>query len=94
MLRPATVAEPDVGGSSVVSIRSVVDLPAPFGPRKATSSPAATSMSIPLTASTVFPFFAVNVRANFSVWIIRSPFPYTVLSRVQITIRCTKKGGP
>ena len=30
---------PRSGGISVVSIRRVVDLPAPFGPRKATSSP-------------------------------------------------------
>ena len=30
---PATLAVPDVGLSSVVSIRTVVDLPAPFGPR-------------------------------------------------------------
>ena len=29
-----TRAVPDVGGSSVVSISTVVDLPAPFGPRK------------------------------------------------------------
>ena len=32
--KPATVAEPLVGASSVQSIRTVVDLPAPFGPRK------------------------------------------------------------
>ena len=31
---PATRAVPAVGGSSVVSISTVVDLPAPFGPRK------------------------------------------------------------
>jgi len=36
---PATVAVPAVGLSSVVSIRSVVVLPAPLGPRKPTSSP-------------------------------------------------------
>jgi len=35
----------------VVSIRSVVILPAPLGPRKPTSSPGATSMSTPQTAS-------------------------------------------
>ena len=32
--KPATLALPPVGGSSVVSIRTVVDLPAPLGPRK------------------------------------------------------------
>ena len=31
---PATRAVPDVGGSSVVSMCTVVDLPAPLGPRK------------------------------------------------------------
>ena len=31
---PATRAVPAVGGSSVVSISTVVDFPAPFGPRK------------------------------------------------------------
>lgn len=37
----------------VVSIRRVVDLPAPLGPRNATSSPGATSRSRPRTASIV-----------------------------------------
>ena len=32
--RPATLARPPDGGSSVTSISTVVDLPAPFGPRK------------------------------------------------------------
>jgi hypothetical protein len=31
---PATRAVPDVGGSSVVSMWTVVDFPAPLGPRK------------------------------------------------------------
>ena len=34
MSKPATVARPAVGGSSVVSMWTVVDLPAPLGPRK------------------------------------------------------------
>ena len=34
MSKPATRAVPAVGGSSVVSISTVVDLPAPLGPRK------------------------------------------------------------
>src|SRR5580704_6809435 len=50
---PATMAVPPVGCSSVVSIRSVVVLPAPFGPRKPTTSPSPTVRSTPLTASTV-----------------------------------------
>ena len=32
--KPATVARPAVGGSNVVSMCTVVDLPAPLGPRK------------------------------------------------------------
>ena len=38
---PATVGAPEVIVSSVVSIRTVVDLPAPFGPRNPKTSPAA-----------------------------------------------------
>ena len=40
---PATVAEPDVGAMSVPSVRTVVVLPAPFGPRKPNTSPRPTS---------------------------------------------------
>ena len=39
---PATVAEPDVGEISVPRIRTVVVLPAPFGPRNPNTSPPAT----------------------------------------------------
>src|SRR5579872_1780037 len=49
---PAIVAVPPVGSSSVESIRRVVVLPAPFGPRKPKISPAWTSRSMPATAST------------------------------------------
>jgi hypothetical protein len=49
---PATRAVPDVIDSSVVSIRTVVDLPAPFGPRNPNTSPASTRRSTPRTAST------------------------------------------
>ena len=47
---PATVAVPEVGAISVVSMRIVVVLPAPFGPSTATSSPGSTSRSMPRTA--------------------------------------------
>ena len=40
---PATVAEPAVGSMSVPSVRTVVVLPAPFGPRKPKTSPRPTS---------------------------------------------------
>ena len=50
---PATRALPAVIERSVVSILTVVDLPAPFGPRKPNTSPASTRRSTPRTASTV-----------------------------------------
>ena len=86
MSAPATSARPDVGGSSVVSIRKVVDLPAPFGPRNATSSPAAMSMSTPRTASTVS-FLETKCLVSWSVWIIR---PFLLKSYV----RCTELVSP
>ncbi len=49
---PATMALPAVGRSRVVSMRTVVLLPAPFGPRKPKISPWATSRSTPSTAFT------------------------------------------
>ena len=49
---PASSAVPLVGTIVVVSIPIVVDLPAPLGPSRPNTSPAATSKSIPLTAST------------------------------------------
>ena len=48
---PATAARPAVGLASVHKILIVVDFPAPFGPRKPNVSPAATSKSMPRTAS-------------------------------------------
>ncbi len=83
---PATRAVPLVGASRLVSIFRVVDLPAPFGPRKATSSPGATSRSTPRTASTVS-LPTRNVRVSFSVWIIRFPIPYVVLSYILYAVR-------
>ncbi len=65
---PTTRAVPDVGGIRVVSIRRLVDLPAPFGPRNATSSPRVTRNVRSVTASTVF-FFTVKrlVRPSASM---------------------------
>ena len=69
---PATVALPVVGRSSVVSMRRLVDFPAPFGPRNATSSPAPTSMSRPRTASIVS-LPTRNSRVSPRAWIIVPP---------------------
>src|SRR5688572_13459340 len=52
---PATRAVPELGGMSVVSMRRLVVLPAPLGPRNATSSPRLTSILRSRTASTVLP---------------------------------------
>src|SRR5690554_6949863 len=50
MLYPQIVAVPDVGGRKPVIIRIVVDLPAPFGPRKPSTSPLSTANDTPRTA--------------------------------------------
>src|SRR5688500_3046042 len=50
---PSTVAVPDVGSSSVASMRMVVVLPAPFGPRIPNTSPVSTRRSMPSTARNV-----------------------------------------
>ena len=47
---PLTIAVPDVGGSSVTSMRIRVDLPAPFGPSSPKISPSSTPKVMPLTA--------------------------------------------
>src|SRR5215472_14607106 len=48
--KPATLAVPDEGGRKHVSMRMVVVLPAPLGPRKPTICPFATSKEISSTA--------------------------------------------
>src|ERR1700734_3445624 len=49
--KPATLADPEEGFARVHRILIVVDLPAPFGPRKPKVSPAVTAKLIPRTAS-------------------------------------------
>ena len=49
---PLTVAVPAVGRSRPITIRIVVDLPAPFGPRKPVTFPASTSNVRSSTART------------------------------------------
>ena len=51
--RPSTVSVPPERGDTHATIRIVDDFPAPLGPRKPNTSPRATSMSIPRTASNV-----------------------------------------
>ena len=57
---PAITAVPDVGMMSVVSIRSSVDLPAPFGPRSPRISPDATSNEMASTAVNVPNVFVIS----------------------------------
>src|SRR5580698_9593839 len=59
---------PLVGDSSVVSMRMVVVLPAPFGPRKAKISPAATSKEMSSTA-----LKSPKVRDRFCTLIMNIP---------------------
>lgn len=49
--RPLTVAVPEVGWSSPMIMRMVVDLPAPFGPRKPVTLPGCTTNETSSTAS-------------------------------------------
>ena len=73
----------DVGGTSVVSMRSVVDLPAPFGPSRATSSPRSTCRSRPRTASTVS-FFVVKCFVSPLVRIIVVSM-WSTLETIEVT---------
>src|ERR1017187_1142871 len=50
MPNPPTVTLPSVGGMKPVIMRIVVDLPAPFGPRKPSTSPRSTENETPSTA--------------------------------------------
>src|SRR5256885_10614829 len=66
---PATRALPAVGGRRVQRMRTVVVLPAPFGPRKPKISPGAMNRSIPRTASTP----PLKVRFRSCVWMASVP---------------------
>ena len=72
---PHTRARPAVGTSTPVSILIVVDLPAPFGPRKPTASPAAMVSVTPSTAVTRFRRATTNVLVRPSVSTITTPSP-------------------
>src|ERR1044072_2740903 len=75
---PATRAVPPLRGGNVATMRSVVVLPAPLGPRKPKISPWRTFRSTPATASTVR-LRALNTRRRprvsmtASVWLIPIP---------------------
>src|SRR5437867_10950374 len=71
---PATVADPAVGRANVHSMLIVVDLPAPFGPRKPNVSPCDTSKSMPATAS-IGPYFLARPRTEIADWLESTPSP-------------------
>src|SRR5436305_10396052 len=73
---PATVAQPSVGLTSVHSMLIVVVFPAPLGPRKPNTSPAATSNSTPRTAWTS-PKFFFRPRTTIAGW---DPFVAAVIA--------------
>src|SRR5918994_4266322 len=60
---PATHARPEVGGRSVVSMWTVVDFPAPFGPRNPYTSPGSTRRSMRSTARGPF------LKSRTSCWV-------------------------
>ena len=59
------VTRPAVGGMKPVTMRMVVDLPAPFGPRKPSTSPRSTLNDTPSTAR-----LAPKVLTRFSMRIM------------------------
>src|SRR3954451_19134316 len=63
--KPPTVTFPEVGGMKPVTMRMVVDLPAPFGPRKPSTSPRSTVKETPSTAR-----LAPNVLTRLSILIM------------------------
>src|SRR6516225_4640897 len=71
---PATLAEPEVGSARVHRILIVVDLPAPFGPRKPKVSPAATSKPMPRTAS-ISPYLLVSSLTEIAGVTLARPPP-------------------
>src|SRR5215468_3735779 len=66
--RPLTRIRPAEGSSRPAIIRIVVDLPAPFGPRKPVTTPGRTTKSSPSTAS-----FSPYRLLRFSTSIMRVP---------------------
>jgi hypothetical protein len=79
------VALPPPMGSNVVSMRSVVVFPAPFGPRKPKISPRCTSMLTPRTASIGPPFEGKLFRSSV-VKMTVSKVSRSSLGRVSSTI--------
>src|SRR6516164_4956987 len=71
--RPSNSILPAVGASSPVSILMVVDLPAPFGPRKPKNCPACTRRSTAFTAVSD-PNVRVSPSVRIAISFIKPPF--------------------
>src|ERR1700761_4444356 len=65
--KPSTITCPLVLSLKVSMISSVVDLPAPFGPRSPKISPSFTSKLIPFTASKS-PYFLVRLLTEIMIF--------------------------
>src|SRR5881275_2403738 len=92
MSKPATSAVPDVGSTSVQSILMVVDLPAPLGPRKPKTSPAATSKSTPSTATRSSYLFVRALTATAGVT-VRTVVDMTAPDRVHSAVAHLARAG-
>src|SRR6266700_400204 len=75
--KPATLARPALGCSSVHSIEMVVDLPAPFGPRNPKVWPGGTEKLTPRTASS-----SSNRLTRPSAWMAAAPCLEPLLIRI------------
>jgi hypothetical protein len=72
---PATAARPSSGSVSVVSTFTVVDFPAPFGPRSPKTVPASTENPTPSSARTSFGYVFTRFSASIAELI---PTSYTL----------------
>jgi len=82
--KPHTAALPEVGARNPASIFMVVDLPAPFGPRKPSTSPRPTENDTSSTA-----VMAPNRLVRLRIAIISSMNGYPASSRVAAPERPT-----
>ena len=74
-VRPGDRASPASAGSSVVRMRRVVVLPAPFGPSRPKISPGATARSIPVSAA---------IGAPLTWKVLRSPVTWIAAAAVSV----------
>src|SRR2546426_2609490 len=84
----STCASPEVGRSWPVRIRSIVVLPAAFGPNKPKNSPGSTAMSTPFNASTVPKRFV-----SWDAWIAGTP-PTTRAALFRTWLMIIEARGP